>query len=405
MHVHLISNLFPPEVQGGYELLAADVAKGLQERGHRVTVVTTGEAAPQRGIARVLRLSRPFGEVARRDRGRHLIAAATNRIAMGRLLRERGAPDAVLVMSMRRLGLEPLRCYAERGVPFVITVNDDWPASFVPARSGVGALLDRGPWMRANYRGLTIDRAVYISDAIRRPVLASGAPVPEGIVQHQGVRPSDFPARPFRPLPRTPSLLFVGRLIPYKSPDIAIDTIAALRARGVEARLGIAGRPVDEAYGRALRERAEQIGVTDAVTFHGLVERNRLPALFAESDALLFPSAWQGEAQGLTYMEAMASGLLVLAHPLAGAAELLDAHPVAARIPENTGEAFAEGLIALQRDPVRQRALVSAALDLCRNDVCFDRYLDVLERELRAAAEKSRALLGSAHDRSYSQSY
>jgi glycosyltransferase involved in cell wall biosynthesis len=389
MRVHVISNLFPPDVLGGYELLAADVVAGLQERGHTVTVVTTGTAPPAPGVARVLHLSRPFGSDARRDRMRHLVAAARNRRALGRLLKEEGLPDAALVMSLRRLGVEPLRVYAERGVPCVLTVNDDWPAAFVPKRDGLGAILDAGPWARGTWRGVTVDRAVYLSDAIRRAVLEAGAPLPAGRVEPQGVRPSSFPTRPFRAMAGEPALLFVGRLHPSKAPEVAIDTVAALSARGVRARIAFAGRPVDEAYGRSLRERAERLGVSGSVTWHGQVARERLPELFAASDALLFPSAWEGEAQGLTYMEAMASGLLVVAYPRGGARELLDAHPVAARATENTGEAFASVVTALIGDPDRQRALVEAARTTFREVVCFDRYLDALERELAAAARGS----------------
>jgi hypothetical protein len=44
VRLHLLSNLYPPDVLGGYELLAADVAARLRARGHEVRVVTTGTA-------------------------------------------------------------------------------------------------------------------------------------------------------------------------------------------------------------------------------------------------------------------------------------------------------------------------------------------------------------------------
>ena len=72
----MVSNLFPPDVLGGYELLAADVAKDLRGRGHDVQVLTSGE--PRRDdpawVHRQLSLVRPFGEAPSLDRVRHLFA-------------------------------------------------------------------------------------------------------------------------------------------------------------------------------------------------------------------------------------------------------------------------------------------------------------------------------------------
>jgi glycosyltransferase involved in cell wall biosynthesis len=129
--------------------------------------------------------------------------------------------------------------------------------------------------------------------------------------------------------------------------------------------------------------------VQASITWHGLVERARLAELYTRADALLFPSAWEGEAQGLTYMEAMAAGLLVVAFPRGGARELLDAHRVDARAAANDGEAFATTVTALLADVARQRELVTSALRTFREEVSFDRYVDALEDELRASTRSA----------------
>ena len=41
MRVLLVTNLFPPDTLGGYELLAADLARSLRARGHDVQILTT----------------------------------------------------------------------------------------------------------------------------------------------------------------------------------------------------------------------------------------------------------------------------------------------------------------------------------------------------------------------------
>ncbi len=391
MRLHLLSNLYPPDVLGGYELLAADVAARLRARGHEVRVVTTGTArAREHETARILRLALPFGRRAGRNRLRHLAASAWNRAALVRELRSGGRPDAVLVMSMRRLGLEPLRVYSERGVPSVVTVNDDWPASYMtePRRATGWQLVDRGPLARHTWRGVTVRRAVYLSDSVRRAVLASGAPLPLGHVCAQGIDPAAFVPRPFRPIDRVaPQLLFVGRLHSTKAPDVAIDTLAALHATGIDAHLTMAGVAADPSYQAELHARAA--AVASHVTWLGQVPRDRLAEVYRGADVLLYPLRWDAEAQGLTYMEAMACGVPVLAHPRGGARELLDAHDVTARVARCDGEAFAETLLALAADVDRQRAIVAGAFAMLREHASLERYVDTLESELAAAARQN----------------
>lgn len=387
MRVHVLTNLFPPCVEGGYEILARDVATALQERGHTVTVVTSmpdREVPNEPGIERVLRLSRRFGSTPKRDRARHFVAAIHNRAEMARLFLTKGVPDAVLVMSLRRLGTEPLRAYAARNVPHVLTVNDDWPVAYVPNLRGSRlACLDSGPLARHTWDGIEPGRVVWLSEAIRQQVLAEGAPLGAGRVCAQGVPLKHFERRPFRAIPAAPRLLWTGRVHPVKAPEIAIDTLASLRRRGVEATLDIAGRPVDEAFGEKLRRHAADLGVAQFINWLGFVSRDELPAVYARADVFLFPSHWEGEAQGLTYLEAMAVGVPVIAFPLGGARQLLDADPGAAVRPlVCTGDAFADAVQELQSHPNEQRRMVGAASVLVRTSASLDRYVDVLESEL-----------------------
>jgi glycosyltransferase involved in cell wall biosynthesis len=306
-------------------------------------------------------------------------------VALGGFLALVGRPDAVLVMSMRRLGLEPLRVYADANVPAVLTVNDDWPVCYTRSleTTPLQRVLDRA-FRRNTWRGLPVSRVVYLSERIREVVRASGAPLPDGSVRAQGVDLAHFHARPFAPMSATATkLLFVGRLHPTKAPDVAIDTLIALRARGVDASLTIAGAASDAAYWSELRARA--LPVTDHVQWLGHVTRNRLRDVYAAADVLLYPLRWDGEAQGLTYMEAMATGVPVVAFPRGGARELLDAHDVVARAAECDGRSFADAVSALASDAARQQTLVRGGQSLVREHASLDHYVDALESELACA--------------------
>jgi glycosyltransferase involved in cell wall biosynthesis len=382
MRVHILTNLFPPDVLGGYELLAADVVERLRARGHDVKVVTSGQCGTSPDIARILHLSRPFSERASADRMRHAAAALANRASLQRFLAVDGRPDAVLVMSLRRLGLEPLRVYADANVPSVITVNDDWPVCYVRSSDAgpFSRVLDRA-FVRNTWRGVPTNSVVYLSERIREIVRASGAPLPAGPVQAQGVDLARFYARPFAPMSATaPKLLFVGRIDPTKAPDVAIDTLITLRARGVDASLMFAGAASDPAYWSELRARAAP--VAEHVQWLGQIAHSRLRDVYASADAFLYPLRWEGEALGLTYMEAMATGVPVVAFPRGGARELLDEHDTVARSATCDGDGFANAIVALASDVSRQRTLVRAGAALVREHASLDHYVDTLEREL-----------------------
>ena len=47
MRILLLSNLYPPHVEGGAEILARDIAGGLEKLGHEVLVLTSWYGLPK----------------------------------------------------------------------------------------------------------------------------------------------------------------------------------------------------------------------------------------------------------------------------------------------------------------------------------------------------------------------
>jgi glycosyltransferase involved in cell wall biosynthesis len=393
VQILILSNLYPPHVLGGYELLARDIAEELTRCGHVVRVLTTGEPTGPETVTRSLRLARPFGRPAGRDRLRHLWAGLVNRAAMWRYLRTHGRPDVVLIMSLRRLGLAPLRVLQEVSVPFVLTVNDDWPVAFGVApgaglRTRLGGWLDEVLIPARSWSAITPAAVVYLSHAVRGSVRAAGVPLPPGEVRPQGVDLSLFTPRPFRPMRPEPRLLFVGRLHPSKAPDVALEALSDLERRGVTATLTFAGEADAPEYREALQRKARALRIEERITWAGQVPRERLPLLYREADALLFLSRLAHEGQGLTYLEAMACGVPVVASPSGGAREFLERHAAARLAPACTGEFLADELSSLYRAPEAQEALVTRALRVVRAHASLETYAQGLEDVLRQAARR-----------------
>jgi glycosyltransferase involved in cell wall biosynthesis len=100
-----------------------------------------------------------------------------------------------------------------------------------------------------------------------------------------------------------------GRLVQQKGYDYALRALAAAFAgTDVPFRYRVAGTGPEEA---ALRGLATSLGIADAVEWLGWTEPAALPALYREADAFLHPARW--EPYGVVILEAMASGLPVLA--------------------------------------------------------------------------------------------
>lgn len=105
-----------------------------------------------------------------------------------------------------------------------------------------------------------------------------------------------------------PFLLFVSTIEPRKNIIALVDALRALRQRGYQHRLLIAGRK-GWLY-QSTFDHVKKTGMEALVDFLGFVPDEDLPALYAAADAFVFPSLYEGF--GLPPLEAMACGAPVV---------------------------------------------------------------------------------------------
>jgi glycosyltransferase involved in cell wall biosynthesis len=145
-------------------------------------------------------------------------------------------------------------------------------------------------------------------------------------------------------------LCFIGRLVPYKGPDMAILAAAPL-LRGGLAHLDIIG---DGPFRSELEELAAREGVTDRIHFHGWVAHDQVQNIARDSQIFLFPSV--REFGGGAVLEAMALGMAPIVVNYGGPGELLEpergiAVPLGSREEIITG--LQSALEMLVRDPAK----------------------------------------------------
>lgn len=137
-----------------------------------------------------------------------------------------------------------------------------------------------------------------LSRTATRLMLADG--IQESVVRQPAEAP---PTRPDRP----PTVLWVGRLHPRKTPELAVRAIARLRSEIPGVRLVILG---DGPLRPSLEQLAVRLGVGESVEFRGLLPREQVFAACDEADVFLMTSL--RDSSSTQTLEAWARGLPVV---------------------------------------------------------------------------------------------
>ncbi|WP_067496655.1 glycosyltransferase [Actinoplanes sp. TFC3] len=145
-------------------------------------------------------------------------------------------------------------------------------------------------------------------------------------------------------------IVFCSRLSADKRPELAVDTLAALRAGKAPAVLVIAG---DGARRTALAYRSARL----PVRFAGHIsDRDAVAALLASADVVVAPGPV--ETFGLAALEALACGTPVVVNDASALPEVVGPAGLAVR---GTPDAFAEGVQKIMERPERQRRAAARA--------------------------------------------
>jgi phosphatidylinositol alpha 1,6-mannosyltransferase len=176
------------------------------------------------------------------------------------------------------------------------------------------------------------------------------------------------------------TFLYVGRLASEKGVDVIIDAFRQLEAQAPPGafRLVVAGEGPDQ---KLIRFRAPP-----STVFLGYLDRSRdLPALYASADAFVFASTT--ETLGLVVLEAMSSGLPVIASPAGGVADHLRDNENGLSCAPHSAAAFTAAMRTLAADPALAARLRSGARRTAEA-LTWDREQDRLDVSYREVCDK-----------------
>jgi colanic acid/amylovoran biosynthesis glycosyltransferase len=201
-------------------------------------------------------------------------------------------------------------------------------------------------------------RVVCVSDFGRSQLMSLVEPEhwPKIEVVHCGLEPAEFSMAPHDTSGAEPvSVLAVGRLIPIKGHKILLEAAALARRRGLDLRLTIVGDGPLRGY---LERAAGRLGIAASVDFPGFVGQDDIGGYYARADVFCLPSLREGVP--VVLMEAMASGLPVIASGIMGIPELVEHERAGLLVAPGRADAIADAIARLARDPDSRRRLGEA---------------------------------------------
>jgi glycosyltransferase involved in cell wall biosynthesis len=350
LYVAMVTETYPPEVNGVARTVGL-MAEGLRKRGHGVQLVRPRQNGHDRAL-----VEPGFEEVL----GRGIPIPRYTQLKMGlpakaELLRAWSArrPDVVHIATEGPLGWSALAAARKLG----LAVATDFHTNFHAYSRHYGVAWLARPVMAYlrrfhNRADCTMVPTAELAEELERFGY-------RGLrVVGRGVNPQVFaPARRSRELRArwdahddTPVALCVSRFAPEKNFPLVIEAFEAMRRERPDVKLVLVG---DGPMSEALRKR--NVGYVIA----GRLVNGELSAHYASGDVFLFPSTT--ETFGNVTLEAMASGLGIVAYRYAAARQHLEHGRSALLAPFNDSQAFIAAACDMARDMNLARTLGAAA--------------------------------------------
>lgn len=305
---------FSPSSCGGSERVAMEVYRRLADGGAEVTVVTA-VPSPSQEVEEALGLrvvSVPSTDLSRLLGGQ--VALSPRLFARMSQIADTVQPHVMHANGLHfQTSLAAALLQRRRRLPLVTTAH-------------IGALHFLGPGLRlpTAVHERTIGRfilrrsarAIAVGPSVADHLITLGMAgdtidVVANGVDHRRFFPAAVAGK--RPVP---VVHFVGRLIANKGPHLLVDALARLRDEGVEVRAEFVG---DGPLRRRLQGVVRTRSLSDSVAFVGAV--TDVADRLRRTDVLVRPSLTEG--MPLAVLEAMASGVCVVASAVPGNADLV----------------------------------------------------------------------------------
>jgi glycogen synthase len=383
----VVSNLYPPNTIGGYEIQCAQAVADLRRRGHDVVVLTS---VPRRvipgdrdsSVLRTLRtpdvysgeraaLRNPFWEFES-----NLLDVENVHLLLDVL--RRWEPDVCYLWNLVAIGgVGIVATLQHLGVPWVWHLGDSVPSML--SHFDGGALHDLGREMAKRFDGRFLACSRTVVDSIERLVSIEGRTrvVPNWVTDSAPVIERDYFAGG-----RDLRIVYVGRLVEEKGIFLVLDMAAALLQSGeTRFRLDVIGTGMDD----EVAARVDALGIGGHTRVLGWLPQDEVKRHLAESDVMAFPTHG-AEPFGLVPLEAASLGCMPIIPPVAGISEWLVDGVHCLKAARNA-DAFAATVRRIVDREIDLTDLAPRAARAVHDGFAIDAVMPIVESELVVAAE------------------
>ena len=373
LKILILNSEFPP-IGGGAGTATANLAKYMASQGLDVKVCTSRfEHLPSREIREGFEIVRVHSKRERADRTNpneqiSFILSSTwyclNNFAKWK-------PDVIWAFFGFPSGFTALTMKVIFKIPFVVSLRGGDVPGFRPYDfkkfHRLGAPFIRLVWNQAA-------AVVANSEGLKKLALKFYDRVPIQVI------PNGIDLEYFKPNVRNgkiPQVLFTGRVVYQKGLDLLIQALSEIMS--IEWELSIIG---DGSFKNQLHQLVELHGMVSRVRFHGWCKQEELLPILARAHIFVNPSRHEGMPNAV--LEAMASGLPIIATKIAGNEDLVvDGKNGYLVESENVNELKEAIKTLLTNKPMRikmgqeSRALVENKFSWVHSG---DAYLDLLQK-------------------------
>jgi glycosyltransferase involved in cell wall biosynthesis len=374
--LNVTQSYYPFLAQGGPAVKVRALARGMAAFGHEVTVLTADLGFDPEKQKLADAVTSRWGATAKEARveaiylrSRAHYRALTWNPGVGEFCRERLASfDIVHIYGLYDL-IAPRVANACRRIarPYVVEPM------------GMFQPIVRNILMKRLYHAVLggrmlrgASRLIATAEQERQELLAGGIPDSKIVVRRNGI---DVPGK-LPPAGRFRNqwgisqdvklVLFLGRLVSKKSPDLMIESFSRWQQRGNGRRrsmLVVAGPDEGDGYRQRLEAQAAQRGLNGGVLFTGPLYGDAKWAAYRDADLFVLPS--QNENFGNTAAEAVACGTPVLVTDRCGIAPIVDRR--AGLVVPHDCAALEEGMEQILDNPAMAAHLRAGCKEVARS--------------------------------------
>ncbi len=233
--------------------------------------------------------------------------------------------------------------------------------------------------------GALASAIIAVSHVMAETLESYGIPKAKIHLVRCGCDPTGFREKAF--FPDNPVFFGVGRFVDKKAPYLTILAFKRVYDRLPNARLILAG---DGALMEAAQNIASSLGLNSAVEFAGILTPNQVAkhmeaaTAFVQHSIVPKSGPFKGDSEGtpVGVLEAMVSGLPVIATRHAGIGEVIEHERTGLLVEERDVERMAEAMLRLATEPGLASTLGRAARQEALSKYTGDHYIKALEQIL-----------------------